>query len=53
MNPSSFLNGRSSLTVDVLDDSTGKGSFSCKGMVFIQGETVGAADMSGTFDTHK
>lgn len=40
-------------TTDVLDGSTAKGTFSCKGMTLIQGEAVGSADISGTFEAHK
>lgn len=40
-------------TSDVLDDSNAKGSFSCKGMTLIQGQAVGSADISGTFEARK
>jgi hypothetical protein len=40
-------------TTDVLDDSNAKGTFSCKSMTLIQAETVGSADISGTFEAHK
>lgn len=39
--------------LEVLDGSTAKGTFSCKGMTLIQGESVGSADISGTFEAHK
>jgi hypothetical protein len=41
------------LKVDALDASQAKGSFTCKGMMVIQGESIGSADMSGTFEAHR
>ena len=41
------------LNVDILDASTAKGTFSCPRMTLIQGEAVGSADISGTFEAHK
>lgn len=40
-------------TTDVLDASNAKGSFSCKSMTLIRAESVGTADISGTFEAHK
>lgn len=40
-------------TTEVLDASNARGSFSCPGMTLIQGDVVGSADMSGTFDARK
>ena len=41
------------LHVDSLDGSGAKGSFSCTGMLLVQGTTLGNADMSGTFEGHR
>lgn len=41
------------LTTDILDAASAKGSFSCTGMTMIQGETVGSADMKGIFEARK
>ena len=41
------------LHVDSLDGSGAKGSFSCKGMLMVHGESLGNADMSGTFEGHR
>lgn len=41
------------LHVDSLDGGGAKGSFSCKGMLLVHGESLGNADMSGTFEGHR
>jgi hypothetical protein len=41
------------LDVETLDDGQAKGSFTCKGMTLIQGETVGSADINGSFEAHR
>ena len=41
------------LKLDALDDSHAKGTFTCKGMLLIQGNAMGNADMSGSFDAHR
>jgi hypothetical protein len=41
------------LKIEALDDHQAKGSFTCKGMLLIQGEALGNADMSGAFDGRK
>ena len=41
------------LKLDALDAGQAKGSFTCKGMMLIQGESIGSADMSGSFDAHR
>jgi hypothetical protein len=40
-------------SAETLDGSTAKGSFACKSMTLIQGQTVGTADVTGTFEAHK
>ena len=42
-----------SLTIDALDAGQAKGSFSCKAMMVIRGDSIAAADMAGTFEAHK
>jgi hypothetical protein len=41
------------LKLDALDADHAKGSFTCKGMMLIQGDSVGTADVTGTFEGHR
>lgn len=41
------------LKLDALDNSQAKGTFTCKGMMLIQGGTIGSADMTGAFEAHR
>jgi hypothetical protein len=41
------------LKVDALDAGQAKGTFTCKGMLLIQGNTMGSADMSASFEAHR
>jgi hypothetical protein len=41
------------LTLTVLDTSQAKGSFACKGMMLIRPDSLGSADISGTFEGHR
>jgi hypothetical protein len=41
------------LTLDALDAGQAKGSFTCKGMMLIQNDSIGSADMTGSFEAHR
>lgn len=41
------------LKVDALDAHQAKGSFTCKGMLMVHNESLGSADMTGTFEGHQ
>jgi hypothetical protein len=41
------------LHIDTLDDHQAKGSFTCKGMLLIQGDAMGNADMTASFEGRK
>jgi hypothetical protein len=41
------------LKLDALDAGQARGSFTCKGMMLIQNDSIGSADMSGSFEAHK
>ena len=41
------------LKLDALDRGQAKGSFTCRGMLLIKGESLGSADMTATFEAHK
>jgi hypothetical protein len=41
------------LKLDALDAGQAKGTFTCKGMLLIQGDAMGNADMSGSFEAHR
>jgi len=36
-----------------MDATQAKGTFTCKGLMVIKGESIGSADMTGSFEAHK
>lgn len=41
------------LKLDALDADQAKGSFTCHGLMLIQGDSIGSADMTGAFEAHR